>query len=336
MEKTTKNKTMKKKNQNPKIDKKDRRPCPFCGCTRSKIHQWNEVKTGEKKGQKEVILKCYDCGKDFSNSGKVVKFMDSAMLSYRIPKTRPINDTRIIFISDPHCGHIGGYVPKSYRQDIYPRQEEYSGWIDENINAFKPYDLCICGGDMVDGKGKKSGGTELLSSDMSVQSDMAVELLRLVNAPKVYMAMGTDYHVGSEEQWESIIAQKIGAICCEEEVMVDVAGKIIDVKHHTGKSSTPYTTQNATLKHGIWQTLKGYKIDILARGHIHEFSLTLKNGQFVITLPGMQYDSRYGKKICNGYIDYGFLIVDIKANGTISFQEILKPMPRVEILKFDK
>jgi hypothetical protein len=302
---------------------KDRRPCPECRSDNIKIH----LRRTE-GGVERIALKCKDCGRIFYQNPSIKGKDEIEMLSYKIPFIRPVTDTRIIFISDSHCGHIGGYVPKAYRQDIYPLQEEYSGWVDSIIDKFRPYDILACVGDLVEGKGGKSGGVELLTTDMSKQVDMVEELIADINAPKVYMVTGTDYHVGKEEQWESVLARRVNALACNEEVNIDVNGIIINMKHHTGKSSTPYTTQNASMKDAIWHLLKNNQFDLMVRGHVHEFGCVDKNDRMVMTLCGLQYDSRFGKKICTGNIDYGFTIVDIKANGIITYQTFKKEIPK--------
>jgi hypothetical protein len=41
------------------------------------------------------------------------------------------------------------------------------------VDKLKPIDILFVNGDEVDGKGKRSGGTELISTDRSVQAEMA-------------------------------------------------------------------------------------------------------------------------------------------------------------------
>lgn len=310
---------------------KDRRPCPDCRGTNVKIHMHKKT-----DGVKRTDLRCADCGRIFAHNPTNKGADEISMLSYKIPFIRPVTDTRIIFLEDTHCGHHGGYVPKCYRQEAYPLQEEYSGWVDEIINKFKPYDVLFSVGDMVEGKGSKSEGVELLTSDMSMQKKYAVELIESVGAPKIYMVSGTPYHVGRGENWEKEIAVGVNAMAFEPELMVDVNGKMFDLKHHNASSSVPHSTTSGILKQGMWLKLKEYDFDVVVRAHNHKFGYVYDGKKHYLMLPGLQYNSRFGKEIITRDVDYGIVIMDIKANGIITIQEFLKEMPRIPTYKYEK
>jgi hypothetical protein len=113
---------------------------------------------------------------------------------------------KVVLISDLHCGHRAGLTPPSKQYRIGTGDTErdnfallQSGIWDFMIGEIKELgkvDVLICNGDAIDGKGERSGGTELLEADRTKQADMAAECLSMFKAKKIFMTYGTPYHVG--------------------------------------------------------------------------------------------------------------------------------------------
>ena len=105
---------------------------------------------------------------------------------------------RLLVVSDPHCGHIVGLTPPQWQikkerakegnipGDIFKIQNRL--WRDyrDAIDRLRPIHFCVCNGDAIDGKGNRSGGTELLTADREEQSRMAIRALTYVKPKEGY------------------------------------------------------------------------------------------------------------------------------------------------------
>ena len=116
-----------------------------------------------------------------------------------------------IFIADTHCGHRTGLTPpKWWLPDddgfigkVARFQRELWSWFCSEIDSCGPVDTCIHVGDVIDGKGFRSGGTELLTPDRAVQIQMAEIVFEEIGAKNNLIINGTPYHTGNEEDWEA-------------------------------------------------------------------------------------------------------------------------------------
>jgi hypothetical protein len=152
---------------------------------------------------------------------------------------------------------------------------------------------------LIEGKGQKSGGTELITSDRLIQCEMATKALETIDALKYIFVHGTPYHTGNEEDFESIIAEKFGADIGGHE-WIEVNGKIFDVKHKIGSSGIPHGRYTALAKEKLWNLywneIKGApKSDIFIRAHVHYFNYIGNDTFFGVILPALQtFGSKYG------------------------------------------
>ena len=95
---------------------------------------------------------------------------------------------KVLIIGDLHCGSMCGlthpdwFVSKGRNQFYANLQREM--WDDylEMCNDFGKVDVLIVNGDVIDGKGGRSGSTELVTADMFEQCDMAVKALEQIDA----------------------------------------------------------------------------------------------------------------------------------------------------------
>ena len=173
---------------------------------------------------------------------------------------------RIIVINDSHCGHLVGLTPPQWQLNEYDEshtkrnkwsvlQRELWQNFTNILEKYKPFDVGFSLGDMIDGKGSRSGGTELITADRDEQIDMACEIHRQVvmrgkknfNWVGVY---GTEYHASGEggEDWEKILAERMGFAKMGSHEWVDVNGCVFDLKHHIGGSTVPYGRFTAPAK----------------------------------------------------------------------------------------
>jgi hypothetical protein len=161
---------------------------------------------------------------------------------------------RIYVISDMHCGHRNGITSTRYQKAVASDasrvekksltfQQESFNWLMEAFRLEGPADYLLVNGDCIEGKGVRSGGTELLTTDRKIQSEMAVDVIKKLQAlakiKETYMTYGTPSHCGTEEDWEDWIADKVGAAKIEAEGHYCFNGVQIAMKHKIGNSASP-------------------------------------------------------------------------------------------------
>jgi len=94
---------------------------------------------------------------------------------------------RIASIADMHCGHRAGLTPTQYlTPDPKWRDVEEDLWTRylDLVKQFDTPDILIVNGDCIDGRGERSGGTELIAPSLATQRDMAVKCIMQWKAPK--------------------------------------------------------------------------------------------------------------------------------------------------------
>ncbi len=225
---------------------------------------------------------------------------------------------RVVIISDLHCGHYSGLTPESYHSKlIYKDAEKIWFWYKEEIEKLKPIDILFVNGDAIEGKGEKSGGTELIVSARDSQCKMAEEAILLAEAKNIYMIRGTPYHTGKDEDWENVIADKLGCKIGDHD-WIDVNDLIFDLKHKAPSSMVPYNRNAGVNRDALWNELwalrKGQPLaDVYIRSHVHYFTFSGDYRKLIMTTPAMQgFGSKYGKKECTGMVDIGFVHFDIE------------------------
>jgi len=246
-------------------------------------------------------------------------------------------------ISDLHCGHRSGLTPPEFQYD--PENEEHKwakfgklqmilwDFYSETIEKLKPIDALIVVGDAIDGKGGRSGGTEQITTDRNIQADMAARAILLTEAPKIIMVRGTPYHTGDLEDWEDLVAEKVGAKIGNHE-WISVDGLIFDIRHHVGRSTIPHGRLTAPLREQLWNMLwaevAGYpKADILLRGHVHYHVDGQIFGRRVFICPALQLHTKYGSKLATGTVDVGLMHFDVERDGSYTWKTHLLKLSRV-------
>ena len=257
---------------------------------------------------------------------------------------------KILVISDTHCGHIAGLTPLKCDYKPDKASKYYQPWLlrrrvwrwfckeVEDVSA----DILVINGDAIDGFASKTGGRELITSDISEQADMAVEIAKTVNAKQVYMTYGTAYHTGDDLDWEDEIAYKLRAEI-KSRLFLKVDGVTFDVKHHLGSSSVPHGRATAILRDKLWADLMALrgeqpKSDIIIRSHVHYFNAITTPSGLIMTTPALQSPSTiYGKRRCSGITDLGMVSFDV-ANGNYSWKpHLLELRENVsEVIKVDE
>lgn len=230
---------------------------------------------------------------------------------------------RVVVISDTHCGHQYGLTPPKWWDDADTPQGKIQRamwtWFESRVSECGPYDSAIYNGDLIDGKGQSSGGTELITSDRKKQCDMAREVIELVDAHKNHIIYGTPYHTGKEEDWEAVLADSVDADISNHE-WYEYCGVVLDCKHKVSGSIIPHGRYTGPARDALWNTLWAEKqlqpkSDIIIRSHVHYHVFLGDGSRLVMTTPCLQAKSKYGAKNFSGTITLGFVIIEINNGG---------------------
>lgn len=256
--------------------------------------------------------------------------------------------TRVLVAGDTHCGSIVGLTSPEFRHVTKTRDREMrvkSGgsryakfsiiqdalWrkADSILASFAPYDVILWTGDMIDGDGKKSGGTELILTDRIEQAKMATAVCNHFVArsqrPKVkqYGVFGTGYHAGSSEDFEVIVAKDAGWEEIGSHAWIDVNGCVFDLKHKVGGSSTPNSRATGLLGQALWNELwaaRGLqpKAKVILRGHAHYYIGVDTDTCAAFICPALQgFGNKYGSRSCSGLVHYGMMFFDVDQKGNV-------------------
>lgn len=246
---------------------------------------------------------------------------------------------RVVVISDLHCGHRAGLTPpdRQYRdgddEDLHKYGEVQSKmwkWYCDTILSLGKIDTLVLNGDAVDGKSDKSGGSELITSDRRIQVAMAAEAIAVVNAKKVYIIKGTAYHTGTDEDWEEVLADMVGAAHVGFHEWIDADGVMFDFKHKIGSSSIPHGRFTAPARSALWNDLWAERkmqplAHIVVRSHVHYHVFLGGPGKLVLTTPALQAWTKYGSREVEGVNDIGLASFDCE-KGEYSWQAHLLDM----------
>lgn len=234
---------------------------------------------------------------------------------------------KVLVIGDLHCGSMSGLTPPQWivskgRNSFFSKlQEEMWEHYIETINDFGKVDILVVNGDVIDGKGTRSGSTELLTSDMLEQTDIAIEALSQIKANKIFFTYGTPYHTASPtgEDFDKIVANAFKAPI-HDELNLKVDGVLFNIKHKVGSSSSPYNRAATIGKHRLWDELQSIrhedeKASVYLRSHVHYFSYCGESDWVGFTLPALQSNqTKYGARQCVGATDWGLCMFKVENN----------------------
>lgn len=241
---------------------------------------------------------------------------------------------RILVISDPHCGHKFGLTPPRWQKQC-GKEAKFAatmwGEFTHRINRVAPYSHIFLMGDLIDGRGEKSGGTELITSDRSEQcdifKDVYTHLLLKSGSRKVksIAVFGTGYHTSSGgEDWEQQIADTVECKIGSHE-WPEIEGVIFDIKHHTGRSAVPWSQLTGIQRDAAWGELWHVRqqrqplASVYLRGHVHYFKYGGDAYKLCVTLPCLTFNSKFGARRCSEAIDWGFTWFDVDKGKLIDW-----------------
>ena len=253
---------------------------------------------------------------------------------------------RLVVLSDFHSGHEYGLTPPDdWRSGTGVTaktggfERELWKFFTKAVDSVKPIDILTVNGDCIEGKGERSGGMELVTTDRHRQVRMAARAIEYTEAPIVRVCEGTPYHVGVTEDFESILKDMLPKtkIHVSGHDFFSVNGCNIDVKHKVGSSSVPHGRTTPLSRSRYWNVVwnseneRQPKADILIRSHVHYFSYCGGASWLGITTPALTYNSHYGIRQCEGVVDVGIIVFDFDEKGDYHWRPILASFPALKV-----
>lgn len=240
---------------------------------------------------------------------------------------------RIIVMGDPHCGGLYGLTPPAYQVGYKEKsmtkrnkwaqlQRQLWHHYDTLLKSLAPYHYAFWLGDMIDGDGPFSHGTELITTDRIEQCDMAVEVCDHTRkyAARGYKQIGvygTAVHTGKGEDYEGIVAERAGWEHIGAHEWPQIGPTIFDIRHHLGGTSvsTGKGTQLAKqwLSNQLW-AIRGEQpnANVYLRGHVHRAYYIGDTSFVAMSLPALSgMGSKFGSRRCDLPVDWGMVHFDI-------------------------
>jgi hypothetical protein len=224
-------------------------------------------------------------------------------------------------------------------------QEAMWGFVLKQVASLgRQIDVLVAMGDLIDGPGEKSGGTEQITTRNKKQCEMATEVMKLFGAKTNYIIRGTPYHTGNKDDNEDQIGSKdckIKDIFDQQDF--DFNGLIVDCKHDLpGGGGLPNSRFAAIAKEKLWAEIGFARqlrddVDVVVRAHKHFYAKVEDSASMGVIVPCFQApigDSKYGRR-CSGILDLGFIIMDITSKENYICQphimktNLLKRVPLV-------
>jgi len=234
--------------------------------------------------------------------------------------------TRVFVGSDSHCGHRVGLTPPQYQsRSGFGKWEQVQAelwqFYIEKLDQWKPFDIALLNGDLIDGKGQKSGGSELTTADRLKQAEIAYTAFREIGAKKYRFTYGTPYHAGTDEDFEQKIVDEFIKSGVDADInghgFYEINGRNIDMKHKiaNGMHHTRATPMLKEIDANMFWFMAEVEplADVVIRSHVHKSLGTYQDGKFGFITPAlMGLGDKYGSRQCgNVTVEFGFLVLDI-------------------------
>lgn len=261
---------------------------------------------------------------------------------------------RVVIISDKHCGHQVGLTPPNWQYHYDPSepptwqtkfaitQRAVWDYFTKTIDSLGPIDILIDNGDSIEGKGERSGGTELITSDRTIQTEMAEYCIKRCHAKKIVMTYGTPYHTGQEEDWEAGLAANVKAERIGGHEWYDINGVKFDVKHKVASSSVPHARMTPLAKEKLWNQVWHAEhelqpeSDVIIRSHVHYYTFCGGENWLAMSTPALQgFGSKFGARQCSGKVHVGLIKFDVTSKADMPWQPYIANLPcqKVEAYK---
>ena len=222
--------------------------------------------------------------------------------------------TKIAILGDMHCGHINAIAhPKDQAsEDAQGLWKLYKSFCKRH----GPFDGVILTGDLIDGRAGRNGGVELLTTDQMNQADMAIRVLDELPVRKGapwWLASGTPYHAGTDEDFERLVASSFGA-SRSAVVWAEIGGLVIRARHKINRAMNNLVKQVETHVRRIGSGREP-QADYMLFGHLHchKTHTEMLNGKPItaVCCPTLQGETDFGSRQCDGDVDLGAMCLEI-------------------------
>lgn len=235
----------------------------------------------------------------------------------------------VVALGDLHCGHREGLTPPSWREreqrpgSAFGKQLEAWSRYEELRRSLPRPDVVLALGDLIDGRGEVSGGTELLTTDRAEQAQMAVECLAPWRPRRGYaIVRGTPYHTGQLEEFEDAVAAGLGCRRIADRLYPEVEGVTFDCAHEVGGSSVPHGRFTAVAREALWDLIGAAdgvapRVQVVLRAHVHYHVYCGAAGAaLALTVPALQASTRYGRRRVRRACHWGLCWFEV-SNGRV-------------------
>lgn len=231
--------------------------------------------------------------------------------------------TRVVVISDLHCGHRVGLTPPDVDNGGKAHDYRRALWnfYAETIDSLKPIDILVCNGDAIEGKGAKNGGIELIAPDRSAQVEWATKCIAYADARQHFFTYGTGYHTGGEDDWENLVAREFGGDIKSLQ-FINVNGLVFAFRHCIGSSQSPAGRAGPISRDRLWQLIWSInderpRPDISVYSHVHYYTMVEDRNGTGFSTPALQgYGTDFGARILGGTVDFGLIKFDVEDKYT--------------------
>lgn len=235
---------------------------------------------------------------------------------------------RVLVVNDLHVGSDVSIMPKNVNLGNGIRikangiqKHLYTQW-QNMCNKVEP-DVCICNGDLCDGNNPADKGRGLWTADPELQSDVAAELLSMIDADAYHITTGSDYHTGVRNGYncDKMTADKLGGTF-DDETILNYSGVRMHVRHETGYTKVPYTRSNPLNQDMVNTVLNNEEygeIDIFLRAHTHYAHAVMWKYKLGIINGCWKYKDSFIRKRQNSSCDICYTVLDLD-DGEYSFK----------------
>ena len=223
---------------------------------------------------------------------------------------------RILFLGDLHCGHYTGLTPPDWwHNDFTVVQKPLWKWYVKTLKEIGKVDVAVINGDAVDGEGKK-GTLGHITTNTEKQGEIAIECIDQIKTDKHFFTYGTAFHVTGTYDYENKVAQNYNALI-KETLMLSFKGHKFNIRHHGGRSDTPYGQGTQIFKEAIRDLINAQHNEyqdaqFVVRSHVHYYYMTQNATKTAISLPCLQVsESVFGRKCRPMFYDLGLVVAEI-------------------------
>jgi hypothetical protein len=256
-----------------------------------------------------------------------------------------------ILLGDFHCGSYYGLTPPKWRSGYNKKLSKLQGvmydfyleTISDMTKRCKP-SIVLLNGDMIDGRGKKGGGSEQIVTDEIKQIDMAIEscadMEAITGCKKYEVTYGTGYHTGDVNDFEDILAKELG-VEARGNSYFKLNKKTFHAVHHSGRSGVPGAYGlDAIMKASVQARLDVQKgevpfCDVEVRSHVHYYRMDQNSMVTCLQLPALQFPgTKYGRR-CTGEYDVGMVQVVVLDSGQVQvYPYFLQGVSKPKVIEY--